>query len=116
MKKTWGLNPQSGGMKIPIDLHLKIIQQIKDFEKSRSWYPRLRLNIRFKTQFCYIDLVEKDDSISPLCRLRYFNNSGWSLGFFSWSSERYEPCIFKSGDWFGSIEDAIKICEFLHLH
>ena len=110
------MNPQSGGTKIPSDLHSKIIHQVSVFEKARPWYPRLRLNIRFKSQFCYLDLIEKDESISPLCRLRYFNNSEWSLGFFAWSSERYEPCVFQSGDWFGSIEDAIKICEFSYLH
>lgn len=114
-KKVWCFDPHSGGTRIPKEMHSKIIKDVHDFEKTRAWYPRIRLDIRFKSQFCYINTIEKEENLSPLLRLRYFNTD-WSIGFFSWASERYEPCVFQSGEWLGSIEDAIKLCELIHLN
>ena len=114
-KKVWCFDPHSGGTKIPAETHATIIKQISDFEKTRIWYPRIRLNTRFKSQFLYIDTVENENDFSPLLRLRYLRID-WSVCLFTWSCERYEPCIFQSGKWTGSIQDAIKLCEFSHLN
>ena len=44
-----------------------------------------------------------------LCRLRYFSGTdSWSLAFFSYSSEAYEPCLFPRGSWTGTPEEAFE--------
>lgn len=115
MAKTWSISPHHDGDKIPIEMHQQILRQVEDFEKTRSWYPKFHINVRFKNQFCYLDSIGKDNDVSPLCRLRYFKNYGWSMAFYMWSTERYQPCVFSGGD-FGTIENAIKACEFCYLN
>ncbi len=44
-----------------------------------------------------------------LCRMRYFGPDDWSLAFYTYSNEKYEPCVFHSGDWFGTPEEAFEI-------
>lgn len=107
----WVYDPHSGGSKIPPKLHEGICEQAESFARTRPWYPQIQLKLRFKNQFCYIDtLEEKGTRLFPLCRLRYFH-SGWSLALFTYSNERYEPCLFSKGKADGTIEEAIKICE-----
>jgi hypothetical protein len=35
--------------------------------------------------------------------------SGWSLAFYTYSKEEYEPCIFPSGAFFGTPEEGLEI-------
>jgi hypothetical protein len=45
-----------------------------------------------------------------LCRLRYFGDeNGWSLAFYTYSNERYEPCTFGDGKFHGTPERAFDI-------
>jgi hypothetical protein len=44
-----------------------------------------------------------------LCRLRHFGPDRWSVAFFTYSNERYEPCFFQSGKPFGTPEEALDI-------
>jgi hypothetical protein len=69
------------------------------------------LQLRFKNQFCYLDGAKKGEDTFPLGRLRYFGPDTLSLDFYTYSNDRYEPCMFPNGQWFGSLEDAIAICE-----
>ncbi len=108
----WIYDPQSGGIKIPLKIHDEICKQIESFACSRPWYPKIQLRVRFKNQFCYIDMIEESDTrFLPLCRLRHFTRESWSFALFTYSNERYEPCIFPNGKWEGTIETALKICE-----
>jgi hypothetical protein len=90
-----------------------------------------RLDIRFKGALCYIDaFTEPDTRGSPwkatgetreqfverlrstpthLCRLRHFGPDRWSVSFFTYSHERYEPTFFQSGKPFGTPEEALDI-------
>jgi hypothetical protein len=111
MKKAWVYDPHSGGSKIPPKEHEAIVNQIESFAQSRPWYPEVKLKPRFKSQFCYIDTLEGDECGFHLCRLRHFNSRGWSMALFTYSNERYEPCMFPSGQWNGTIEEALSICE-----
>ena len=105
---AWHLDPHSGGTKIPHAMFEELRTQVHAYEKTCSWYPQHSIKLRFKSQFCYVDSFEEGKNLSPLCRLRYFKLRGWSFAFFTYSSERYEPCIFPSGEWFGTIEQAIQ--------
>jgi hypothetical protein len=44
-----------------------------------------------------------------LCRLRYCGRAQWSVAFFAYSSERYEPCAFESGSFFGTPEEGLDV-------
>ena len=45
-----------------------------------------------------------------LCRLRYFGNeNAWTLAFFTYSDERYSPCVFHSGSDHGAPEEALDV-------
>jgi hypothetical protein len=108
----WYYDPQSGGTKIPSKLYEKVRTQAESFERTRKWYPKSRLSLRFKGQFCYVDVLEQGETApSPLVRLRYFRDNDWSMAFFTWSHERYEPCVLFNGKWQGTLEETIETCE-----
>ena len=45
-----------------------------------------------------------------LCRLRYFGrDDAWSMAFFTYSHERYQPCSFGNGRAMGTPEQAFAI-------
>lgn len=89
--------------------------------------------MRFRNQLCYIDAY-KEPRLSPdynaerwgesgeerlerlrnlpihLCRLRYFGNEAqWSMAFFTYSNEKYSPCYFRNGTFFGTPEEAFEV-------
>jgi len=108
----WVYDPQSGGVKIPPRIQEELRAEVESFARTRSWYPRIHLSLRFKNQFFYIDMIEEGDGRPfPLCRLRHFTKDRWSLALFTYSHERYEPCVFSSGKWEGRVEEAIALCE-----
>lgn len=108
----WVYDPHSGGTKVPTEQHETLRKQAEAFAKTRSWYSEYDIVLRFKNQFCYLDaLNRKDKEQFPIGRLRHFNTRGWSLAFYTYSNERYEPCVFSSGKWEGTLEEAIEACE-----
>ena len=44
-----------------------------------------------------------------LCRLRFFKVDEWSLAFFTYSHERYEPHYFDNGTFFGTPEEGLAV-------
>ena len=105
----WYYDPHSGGIKIPPTKHWMISAKVEAYMKTRPWYPKITLRTRFRGQLCYVDSIE-DGKPCPLARLRHFTMDSWSLGFFAYSNERYQPCLINGKDM-GSIEDAIAECE-----
>ena len=93
----------------------------------------VRLDVRFRGALCYIDAYTEPQEPSPgllratgetreeflervrsiplhLCRLRYFGNEeSWSMAFYTYSNERYEPCAFDNGTFHGTPEEAFEI-------
>jgi hypothetical protein len=89
--------------------------------------------VRFRGQFCYIDAyVEpyvpkkfdeklfgktREEHIARLretpihlCRLRYSGREDdWSMAFYIYSHEKYEPCLFHNGSWTGTPEEAFEV-------
>lgn len=50
-----------------------------------------------------------EDVPTHLCRLRYFSlDDRWSLAFYSYSQEKYEPAVFPSGEFQGTPEEALE--------
>lgn len=108
----WVYDPHSGGNKIPPKIKQEVCDQVEYYERTRQWYPKISLKLRFRNQFCYVDTIQEGDArYFPLCRLRYFDKDRWSLALFTYGNEQYEPCMFFDGEMEGTIESALKICE-----
>ena len=107
---AWTINPQTGGTKIPPHVQERIVAQVEAYAAKQPWSSRFKLILRFKHQFCYLDASEEGETPFPIGRLRYFDEDRFSLAFYTYSNERYQPCIFNNGRWFGSVENAIDIC------
>lgn len=126
---TWVFDPQSGGNKIPTTKQGRIRQGILQHAEQHYAGRYAWIDVRFRAQFCYIDAyvepqlsddfdeqligVSREEFIerrrnSPihLCRLRYFSDDRWSMAFYTYSNDKYQPCMFPDGDWFGTPERA----------
>lgn len=129
-RKMWVYNPQSGGKKIPEAIKPRLRQRILDHAEKHYAGKYNRIGIRFRGQFGCIDAytepyVEEDydprlyresreehierlrNAPIHLCRLRYFGDENrWSMAFYTYSHEKYEPCVFHNGGWHGTPEEA----------
>lgn len=130
VRKTWVYDPQSGGRKIPDVIKPRIRQRILDHAEKYYAGKYNWIDVRFHGRFCYIDAYTEpyvDASYDPelygesreeyverlrnkpthLCRLRYFGDENrWSMAFYTYSHEEYEPCVFTKGSWHGTPEEA----------
>jgi hypothetical protein len=110
-RRTWVFTPHRGGQKIPPALQEQTRQRILRHAAKIVPDKASQVRVRFSGHFCYIDALEPD-SPEPLhlCRLRYLGNVvGWSLAFYTYSNEKYEPCTFGSGGFCGTPEAALEI-------
>ena len=104
--------PPKGGTKIPTDQKNCILEQAYAYSLTRPWSAEYQLFLRFNGKFCYLDGKHiKEKHSFPLGRITYFDKNVWALAFFTYSNQRYEPSIYRSGKWFGNLEEAINICE-----
>jgi hypothetical protein len=128
----WAYDPHSGGVKIPLSVQERTKQRILAYAQAHYSGKYTRLDIRFRKQFCYIDAyTEPDippDSPPPdfpetreqyverlrntpthLCRLRYFGDeNAWSLAFYTYSHDKYEPCFFDNNTFHGTPEEGFE--------
>jgi hypothetical protein len=110
----WVYDVHSGGKKIPSSNHEKIRKRVQEYAAKRPWKNKYKLQVRFKGQFCYVDAVEHDGTVSPLGRLRHFHDGKWSMAFYTYSNDSYQPCFMSSGSQEGVLEEGLAICE-MHL-
>ena len=124
----WVFSPHSGGVKSPKSVQERTRQRITEHANKKYAGRFTRLDIRFRGVFCYIDAYvepklppgrpprgwhETREQIikrlreAPvhLCRLRHFQEDRWSLDFFTYSNEKYTPCVFPPGKFFGTPEE-----------
>lgn len=126
----WVRDPDFGGIKIPKRVQERTSQRILKYAEQHYSGKYIRLEIRFRAQFCYIDAFTEphvtDDFPPPGCpgtheehlerirntplhlgRLRYFGNEdSWSYAFYKYSDMKYELCVLDSGDFYGTLEEA----------
>lgn len=136
MRYGWVLSPHTGGQKIPEAVKHRTEQRLRAHAEKRYKGRYSRLDIRFKGPFCYIDAYREPkppDRWTPpgetreqyierlrntpthLCRLRHFTEDSWSLAFYTYSHKKYEPCVFESGEWFGTPEEGFDIGAVVYL-
>lgn len=131
--KVWMLDPHSGGVKIPETVKKQVRERIEAYAAKKYKGKYKRLDFRFRGPLCFIDAY-LERTLAPgwppknfpetrdqmlerlrntpihLCRMRYFGNEDrWSLAFFTYSNERYTPCVFRSGEFFGTPEEAFDV-------
>jgi hypothetical protein len=130
--RGWVLNPHAGGRPIPAAVRQQTVQRIEAHAAKHYAGTYTRLDIRFRGALCYIDAIteppEPAESLlkvigetreqyyarvrnTPLhlCRLRYFDTDRWSLAFYTYSNERYEPCAFMNCTFFGTPEEGFDV-------
>ncbi len=127
----WVYDPHSGGVKIPNAVKERVKARILKHAEQHYHGKYTRLDVRFRNQFCYLDAYVEpqiaDDFPPPgfpetreeylervrnsplhLCRIRYSGDEDrWSMAFFAYSSEKYEPCVFDNGTFHGTPEEAL---------
>ena|SRR5216683_998553 len=108
----WVYNPHAGGKAIPPQVQARIRSRIVAYAAREYAGRYARIEVRFRGALCYVDAYREPASSGPvhLVRLRYFGSDDrWSLAFYTYSHERYEPCAFVDGSFQGSPEDAFDI-------
>jgi hypothetical protein len=131
--RVWAFNPHAGGKPVPPDVQERTRQRILAHAKAHFSGSFTHIEVSFKGKFCYIDAFvepgtpsEEELSIRGetleeyqerlravpvhLCRLRYFDEDRWSLVFYTYSHEKYEPCAFDTGEFLGTHEQAHPVC------
>jgi hypothetical protein len=132
-KRVWVKDPHSGGVKIPDAVRQRVEQRIQAYAQEHYAGKFNRIEVRFRGALCYIDAYTEPEAPSPkslkvmgetleehmerrrsfpmhLCRLRYFGNEeSWSLAFYTYSNERYEPCVFHNGTFYGTPEEGFQV-------
>jgi hypothetical protein len=128
----WVYDPHRGGKRIPPAVRERTRQRILAYAEEHYAGKYIRLEIRFKGKFCYIDAYCEPDVPEDwpppdsgetreecierlrntpihLCRLRYFTEDRWSVPFYTYSRQKYEPCILDNGRFEGTLEDCIEV-------
>ncbi len=129
-RRAWVYSPHSGGSPIPEPAKPGIRQRILEHAEKHYSGKYNRIEVRFRGKFCYIDAYtepfvpedydptlfgkSREERIehlrnipTHLCRLRYFGDENrWSMAFYTYSHEKYEPCVLDSGSWQGTVEEA----------
>ncbi|MDO9267850.1 MAG: hypothetical protein Q7T96_01925 [Methylobacter sp.] len=128
----WVFDPHSGGVKIPVAVQQRTERRICSYAEAHYAGKFIRLGIRFRGVFCYIDAytepTEPAESLLlitgetreqylercrniplHLCRLRFFGDEErWSMAFFTYSNEKYEPSVFNTGSFEGTPEEGFE--------
>ena len=129
---TWSpAPPDTGGKQIPNAVRERTAHRIQKYAQKHFKGRYVRLDVRFRGRFCYIDAyvepsvpkrLPKDfpetrtellerlrNTPTHLCRLRYFSEERWGFALYAYSSEKYETTIIpSSGDFFGTPEEAFE--------
>jgi hypothetical protein len=107
----WVYNPHVGGTKIPPKVQERVHARLARHAAKHYAGKYDRLDVRFRGALCYVDAyVQGARDPVHLVRLRYFGSEDrWTLAFYTYSHERYEPCAFVDGSFHGTPEDALDI-------
>lgn len=128
----WQMDPHSGGNSIPQTVRTDTVKRLEQYAATHFAGRYIRLDVRFRGALCYVDAFTEPDKPSKallaaigetekeykdrlrltpfhLCRLRYFAVDRWSLAFYTYSNERYEPCMFPNCTFFGTPEEGLEV-------
>ena len=130
--KGWVQDPHSGGVKIPDRVKTTAKQRILNYAEKHYSGKYIRIDVRFRGFFCYIDAYKEPDTPDDfdlsifnetreehierlrntpihLCRLRFKGDEEkWTMAFYTYSNEKYQPSMFNTGDFYGTPEEAFQ--------
>jgi hypothetical protein len=131
-RKQKALAPSTVGKPIPElvqnAVRMRILNHAREKYAGKYW----KIDVRFDGDLCFIDAFQEPDpsrvAVSSLTgetpvefrervrntpvhlvRLGYFDEDRWSLSFYTYSHERYEPCSYPNGDRSGTVEQAFDV-------
>ena len=108
--RGWKQSPDAGGVRIPVAVKKETRARLLEHAEKNYAGSYKELIVRFRGCFCYVDALRDDDDVPlHLCRLRYFRQDQWSLGFYAYSSEKYELATYPSGDFYGTPEEGLDV-------
>ena len=127
--RTWLLDPHSGGVPISPSRQSVVERRLRKYAEANYSGCFQNLDIRFRRQFCYLGFYRPipPRSYKPfrmtydeylehirshpvkMARLRHFDLERWSCAFFTYSNETYKPCLLRSGQWFGTVEECFDV-------
>ena len=132
--------PHSGGVKIKDAVKQRTAARIRRYAETHFAGRYTRLEIRFRSQFCYVDAYTEPAPLGPdwpppnwpetreehlermrntpthLFRLRFFGaEEEWGLAFYSYANNKYELSVFPTGEFFGTPEVAFQTAGEFHL-
>jgi prepilin-type processing-associated H-X9-DG protein len=86
-------------------------------EHARERWPELAgLDVRFRSNFAYVDGHLSDGTIQKLCRLRYGGSASlWGFALYRASHDDYEDSFLPTGMPAGSPEEALDCACGLYL-
>ena len=107
----WVYNPHTGGKKVPPAVQERIRARVLAHAEKHYAGQYDRLDVRFRGALCYIDAFrDASPHALHLVRLRFNGDEErWSLAFYTYSHEKYEPTFFADGGDRGTPEDAFDI-------
>lgn len=134
----WVYAPSTGGVSVPEWLRPVVAARLRAHLEERFAGRYRELEVRFHGKFCYVDVYQEPELAQEwpppgwdetreqalerlrrtplhLCRLRHRGRDRWSFDAYSYAAERYEPCVFPTGEWVGAAEDAVDAMAGLHL-
>ena len=135
-RRVWVRDPDAGGVKVPEAVKGRTRERIARYAARHYEGKYIKLDVRFRGKFGYVDAYQDlDRKVLPapgesrkeaierlhntplhLCRLRYYGNEdAWSMGFFRYSNEKYELCMFPSGEFYGTPEEAFETAASVYL-
>ena len=111
MTRHWVYSPHAGGAKMTEARKVQVRAQVDAYATHKLGGRCDRIDVRYKGVFCYLDAeqLQPDGRVFhfPLGRLRHFNIDRWSIALYTFSNEKYEPSVYPSGEWIGTLEEAL---------
>jgi hypothetical protein len=82
---------------------------------EKRW-PGLKVHVRYRSAFAYLDGQLADGTLLPLCRLRYNGSAHiWGFAIYLASKDGYQDSILPNGYPAGTAEDALDCACGLYL-
>lgn len=106
----WVMNPHTGGVPLTPSAKAEAERRLRAHGERCYAGKYRRLDIRFRGALCYISAVTAESDLPMnLCRIRHFATDRWSVAFYAYSSEKYEPSFFANGTFFGTPEEGFDV-------
>ena len=64
-QKQWVFDPDSGGIKIPDRVRRRVEERLRRYAEEQFAGRFVRLEFRFRGQFCYIDAYTEPEPLTP---------------------------------------------------